>query len=122
MNLSYLFFIVKSFISFVNDLFSMPEVKQYKLALLTNHLCQDPLESFFGCQRQRGGTGDNPSISEFYANTQALRVVDSFCRALVMSNCRGGVVGKKRSCEDSEIISTPLIKRRKKSNKENETL
>lgn len=61
----------------------MQEVKQYNLAFLSNHLCQDPLENFFGCQRQRGGTGDNPSITEFYHNTQALRVVDSFCRGPV---------------------------------------
>lgn len=97
----------------------MSEVKQHKLALLTNHLCQDPLESFFGCQRQRGGTGDNPSISEFYTNTQALRVVDSFCRGPVRGNCRGGVAGSKRSSSDSEIFNTPMIKRRKIKQKMN---
>ena len=36
------------------------------------NLCQDPLESFFGCQRERGGTSDNPNVAEFCSNTQAL--------------------------------------------------
>ena len=62
-----------------NLLFSLPEVKEEKLAFLSVNISQDPLENFFGCQRQRGGTSDNPSVSEFYNNTQALRVVNSFC-------------------------------------------
>ena len=42
---------------------------------LSNNLCQDPLENFFGCQRQRGGNSDNPTVQDFFNNTQALRVV-----------------------------------------------
>ena len=53
--------------------FSLPEVKENQLALLSQHICQDPLENFFGCQRQRGGTSDNPSAQEYYRNAQALR-------------------------------------------------
>ncbi len=41
--------------------------------VLSEHLCQDPLEKFFGCHRQRGGTHDDPNAHEFYRNTQALR-------------------------------------------------
>ena len=40
--------------------------------ILSEHLSQDPLEKFFGCQRMRGGTHDNPSVQEFCKNTQAL--------------------------------------------------
>jgi hypothetical protein len=74
-------------------LYSLPAVKEKKLVLLSNNLCQDPLEQFFGCQRQRGGTSDNPSVAEFIKNTQALRVVDSFCRGPVRGNCRKTKLG-----------------------------
>ena len=76
-------FLVKSFIDLVKYLFTLEDVKKYKLFFLSNNLCQDPLEGFFGCQRQRGGTSDNPNVADFYNNTQALRVVDSFCRGPV---------------------------------------
>ena len=80
-------YIALSFIGFVKFMFSLPEVKDNNLAFLSNNICQDPLEQFFGCQRQRGGTSDNPNVIEFCHNTQALRVVDSFCRAPVRGNC-----------------------------------
>lgn len=53
------------------------------MAFLSNHLCQDPLENYFGCQRQKGGTNENPTVREYYHNTEALRVVNSFCRGPV---------------------------------------
>ena len=90
-------------------LFSMPEVKGKKLVFLSGNLCQDPLENFFGCQRQRGGTSDNPSVQEFYQNTQALRVVNSFCRAPVRGNCRGGHADELID----EEACLPIPKRRK---------
>lgn len=75
---NYLFFpfAAKSFVEMVRYLFTMPDVK----AFLSRRICQDPLEQFFGCQRQRGGTHDNPNAQEFLRNTQALRVVNSMCR------------------------------------------
>lgn len=82
--------IVKSFIGLVKYLFSLQEVKENNLIFLSMNLCQDPLENFFGCQRQRGGTSDNPDLTEFFANTQALRVVNGFCRPAIRGNCRGG--------------------------------
>ena len=63
-----------AFIDFIEEIFTMKDVNDNKLAFLSNNLCQDPLENFFGCQRQRGGTSDNPTLHEFYNNTQALRV------------------------------------------------
>ena len=43
-------------------IFSIPGVKVF----LSERLCQDPLELFFGCQRQCGGTHENPTVQEFY--------------------------------------------------------
>jgi hypothetical protein len=99
----------QSFIEFVPFLFSLPEVKENRLAFLSNHLCQDALENHFGCHRQRGGTNDNPTAQEYFNNTETLRVVDNFCRGPVRGNCRG----------QSEAVSVedraPLMKRRRKS-------
>ncbi len=56
-------------------MFSLPAVKNNKLVFLSQTICQDPIENFFGAQRQRGGTADNPNANEFFSNTGALRVV-----------------------------------------------
>ena len=92
----------------VRYLFTLPEVKENQLAFLSQHICQDPLEDFFGCQRQRGGTSDNPSAQEYYRNAQqALRVVNSFCRGPVRGNCwRSQDVNR-----DIDNENTPLPKR-----------
>jgi hypothetical protein len=100
---------VKAFIEFIKYLFSLPEVTDNRLAFLSNNICQDPLENYFGCQRQRGGTNDNTTVHQFVNNTQALRVVNSFCRAPVRSNCRSGVHSKM-----TEADLAPLIKRPRK--------
>ena len=76
-----------SFLKLVPYLFSLPGVKSF----LSQRLCRDPIEKFFGCQRQRGGTNENPTVAEFYKNTQALRVVNGFCRHNAFGNCRGGM-------------------------------
>ena len=100
----------QSFVGLVKLLFELPEVKGRNLAFLSNNLCQDPIENFFGCQRQRGGTSDNPNVLEYYQNTQALRVVNSLCRAPVKGNCRGS----KSSEEADEHSSEPLPKKPRK--------
>ena len=56
----------KSFIGLVKYIFSLPEVTGNKMAFLSQNLCQDPLENFFGCQRQRRGTNAHPDVSEFF--------------------------------------------------------
>jgi len=78
-------FTANSLIELVKYLFTLKGVT----AFLSEHLCQDPLEKFFGCQRQRGGMHENPNVHEFLKNTQALRVVNSFCQDVVKGNCRG---------------------------------
>ena len=99
-----------SFLDFIRLLFSLPDVKGKNLSFLSNRLClQDPLENFFGCQRQRGGTSDNPSVGEFQKNTQALRVINSFCRGPVWGNCR-----RTKRTHETGIENTPLPKRRRR--------
>lgn len=80
-------------------------------AFLSEKLCQDPLEKFFGCQYQRGGVNDNPTVHQFCWNTQASRVVNSVCRD-VSGNCRGL---KRLKPIDWKKENTPLPKRRKPS-------
>ena len=76
----------KSFVGLVRYLFLMEDVKSF----LSQRICKDPLERFFGCQRQHGTTYDNPNAQEFMKNTQALRVVNSVARAPLSGKCRGG--------------------------------
>ena len=42
---------------------------------ISRKLCQDPLEKFFGCQRQIGQTHEHPSVKEYGNNSDTLRVV-----------------------------------------------
>ena len=52
--LTYAFYLVKSFVEFIEYIFTLPEVTHHKLSFLSQNLCQDPLECFFGCQMQTG--------------------------------------------------------------------
>ena len=83
-------------------LFTVPGVESF----LSQRLCQDPLERFFGCQRQRGRVNDNPNVAEFMKNTQAIRVIGSFCQGPIRGNCRGS------QGEQQEESLDPLPKRR----------
>ena len=96
---------VKSFVELVRYIFDKSSAKCF----LSEHLSQDPLEKFFGCQRQRGKANENPNVQEFCKNTQALRVINSACGTVPGGNCRGS---KKKLDIDAE--SQPLPKRRRK--------
>ena len=96
------YFTVKSFIELVKFAFTIPGVT----VMFSNKLCQDCLENFFGQQRQRGGTHENPNASQCLKNAQALRVINSTCRT-IRGNCRGSKSGK--SIMDSE--NAPLQRR-----------
>ena len=41
--------------------------------VLTEHFCQDPVEEFFGKQRQLGRRSDNPDINQFGYNSNIIR-------------------------------------------------
>ena len=75
---------------------------------LSNRICQDPLEKIFGQQRQRARASDNPNVSEFLKNPQALRVKDGVCKE-VRGNCRG-VKEKENQCSE-EYLNKKLPKR-----------
>lgn len=75
---------------------------------LSEKICQDPLEKFFGNQRQRGRTNENPNVMNFCKNTQALKVVGGFCRDKVKGNCKTKRTGVLL------VDETPLSKRKKK--------
>ena len=100
-------FLVKAFVEIIRYIVPMPEVKDNGLVFLSNNICQDPLENYFECQRQRGGTNDNPTVNEFHNNTQALRVVGSICQGPVRGNCRGG---NNKKISDDDL--TPLPKKK----------
>ena len=89
-------------------LLSLPGVE----FILSEKLCQDPLESFFGKQRAAGGRNDNPTVHQFCHNTVSLRVQGSAALEPVRGNCR------KRSISPTDIVdSTPLPKRKRWSKK-----
>ncbi len=96
--------LVHSFLELVPYLFTIPGVS----AFLSEKLCQDPLEKFFGCQRQRGRVNENPNTKDFCKNTQALRVVDTFLGS-VKGNCRGS---KTEKTIDMDKENKSLPKRR----------
>ncbi len=52
---------VNAFVELVEFLFTLPDVTVF----LSNKLCQDTIEKFFGKQRQRGRVHDNPNVCEF---------------------------------------------------------
>lgn len=102
---------VQSFVELVEYVFTIPGVKVF----LSNRICQDPLENFFGLQRQRGRVNENPNALDFLRNTQALRIVNTEC-ATVRGNCRGKKKkGKKRKRDEPIMVeNTPLEKRKRK--------
>ena len=96
---------VKSFVELVKYIFTIPGVSVF----LSNRICQDPLEGFFGQQRQRGRVNENPNAEQFYENTRALRVINGAC-SQVKGNCRGSNKARK----GPQVDMTPLPKRRYK--------
>ena len=76
------------------------------LFLLSERLNQDPLETYFGQQRARGGRTDNPNTRTFFYNEHVIRVQ----RTLAIGH--GGNVQKrtKRWTSDTDELSRPLKK------------
>ena len=100
---------VYSFIEAVEHLFTVPGIKSF----LSERVQQDPIEKYFGRQRQRGRVNENPSVYEFLKNEQALRVINSIDLEVTLGNTRGT---NKRSISD-ETLDRPLSKRRKQRSK-----
>ena len=75
--------------------------------LLSGRFTQDPIESFFGQQRARAGSKDNPNSRAFLYNAQAIQLQ----RTMAIEN--GGNVQKKKKSliiDDYEELSRPLCK------------
>ena len=89
---------VHSFVELTEFLFTIPDV----VVFLSNRLCHDPLEKFFGQQRQRGGTNENPNVAEFLKNTQALRVINTTW-INIKGNFRGSYITNKRKNQNLTI-------------------
>lgn len=91
-----------SFMDLITYLFEETKAKSF----LSERICQDPLEKYFGRQRQRGAVNENPTVYQFLKNNQALRIVDSIKIDTSQGNTRG-------TNEDEIIISGLPTKRRK---------
>lgn len=99
------YYAVKSVVELVRySLTSIPGVRY----VLTEHLCQDPLEAFFGRQRMSCGRNNNPNVKTFLQNTVSLRVQGSAAMQPYRANCRRG----KRKLRSIPYDNTPLPKRR----------
>ena len=96
-----------SFVEMTKYLLSLPELKgKY---LLSEHLCQDPLEHYFGQQRAHGGWCQNPTAQACISAAQSLRVQGSLSMVPVQGNSRR----KRRVLEQQKtekIDDTPLPK------------
>ena len=95
---------VHSFVELTRYLLGLPGVNYF----LSEKLCQDPLESFFGKQRMRGGYCDNPTVQAFLKGTVSLRVQGSMALQPLRGNSR-------REKENTEPLiyddALPLSKR-----------
>ena len=56
--------------------------------ILSEKLCQDPVESFFGKQRAAGGRNENPTVKDFCKNTASFWLQGSAALAPVRGNCK----------------------------------
>lgn len=72
---------------------------------MSERLCQDPLEAFFGKQRAAGGRSDNPTVQQFCKNTVSLRVQGSAALEPLRGNCGA------RPASSRDDLSEPLPKR-----------
>lgn len=106
--------LVSSFLELIPYLFQIKGVSSF----LSEKLSQDPLEKFFGVQRQQGRSNENPTVSQFLKNTQGLRVINSIWLKDITGNCRGC---KRKSYDlesvDLSDLNKPLKKRRPRASK-----
>ena len=89
---------------------SLSEMIRYLLSnddakfVLTERFNQDPVEIFFAQQRARGQRNDNPSVSQFLENTQALMVQ----RSLAMGSSSS--IRKRKETPDLSPLCQSLPK------------
>lgn len=76
--------------------------------VLTERFCQDPLEEYFGKQRQLGRRSDNPDIRTFGYNSNTIRIQRS------ISCQRGNTRGRKEKERAWEQVTDTKLPCRKK--------
>ena len=101
-------FLVSSFVEFVPSLFKIAGVHSF----LSARINQDPIEKFFGMQRQAGRAHQNPTVAEFIKNTETFRVISSIWLDDIIGNCRG----RKSNDTDLHAAMQPLNKRKQRHN------
>lgn len=99
--------IVSAFIELLPFLFKIPGITGF----LSNKINQDPLENFFGIQRQAGKSNENPNAAQFFKNTDTIRVISAIWIDDITGNCRGQN-SKKQA--DFEAAKLPLCKRKRR--------
>ena len=95
-----------SFVEVVRYLFGIPGVK----FVLSERFSQDPLEKYFGNQRQRSGTNENPNVQQMVHNALALCALKSVTLNSVRGNCGRGYKRPALTVDDS-----PLLKKKRAS-------
>ena len=97
------------------SIFSLIGVTKYLLSngaeyVLTNKLCQDPVEEYFGRQRAIGRRCDNPTIREFGYNDNKLRIQRSIL------SIQGNTKGREKDQNETRWheVDDTLLPRRKK--------
>ena len=100
---------MNSFVELVKYLLAFPGVKY----VLSEKLCQDPLESFFGKQRMRGGYCDNPTVQSFLKGTVSLRVQGSMATKPMRGNCKRGKENEERVVNDEPLPKRQRVQKKK---------
>ena len=100
------------YMNFYNLAHSLPEMTKLLLSdknvqfVLTERFNQDPIEIYFGQQRARGQRNDNPSVSQFLENAQAIVVQKTLVTG--GSSC----INHKREGLELSPLCQPLPKRK----------
>lgn len=94
-----------SFIDLIKFLFS--EIPK-NTSFLSERISQDPLEKYFGRQRQRGGANENPTCQQFLQNNSSLRMVNS----IRIETHKGNVRSTNSETDTVRISDEPLPKRK----------
>ena len=100
---------VSSFVEMVPFLMKLPGAT----AFFSSRINQDPLEKFFGMQRQSGKANENPTTAEFIKNTENFCIINSIWVDSITGNCRG------RKSKELDLVAAkqPLRKRPRRRSK-----
>ena len=82
--------------------------------MLSERFCQDPLEEYFGHQRERGRFSDNPTLQAFGYNDLTIAAQCSSA-PIIRGNVSGHHDGKKSKWY--AVCEKPLLKRKQTKQK-----